>query len=206
MYSKRVRNIYKKIDAVDSTAGKFALSIAIYSSNLINAMNILDDADAGFRKGKMLYQHNLMYMRMLIDCCLEVFTALIVTNKENYFNHFLEGKPTNQIKKSGKALTKSYLLSEIEKEFEGVEAIYKECCCWIHPSKTTVVRVAKYRKSKEEYIGYRGKAYTKMRKEKEDILKDFDYCVDILLELLTRLKDYYYKKDKGLVDSTDVES
>lgn len=193
--TKKVRNIYKKIEAVDEVAGKFTLSMVIYSSNIIKAMDILDNAEAGFRKGKMLYQHNLMYMRMLIDCCTEVVAALLVNNKENFYKHFLDGKSTNQIKKAGKALTKSYLLSELEKDFTGITEIYTECCNWIHPSKATVVRVAKYRNSGEEYVGYRGRTYTKMRKEKEDILKDFDYCVDTLYTLLNTLKLYYLRPD-----------
>ena len=74
--TKKVRNIYKRIEKVDEVAGKFTLSMVIYSSNIIRAMEILDNADTEFKKGKMLYQHNLMYMRMLIDCCTEVFAVL----------------------------------------------------------------------------------------------------------------------------------
>lgn len=202
MFSQKIKKIPRQIETVDETAGKFALSMVIYSSNIIKAMDILDNADTEFKKGKMLYQHNLMYMRMLIDCCTEVVAALLVNNKDNFYKHFLDGKPTNQIKKAGQALTKSYLLSELEKDFEGITEIYTECCNWIHPSKATVVRIGKYRKRREEYVGYRGRIYTKMKKEKEDILKDFEYCVDVLYTLLNTLRLYY----KSLTKATESET
>lgn len=189
--TKKVRNIYKRIEKVDEVAGKFTLSMVIYSSNIIKAMDILDNADAGFRKGKMLYQHNLMYMRMLIDCCTELQAVLLINKKERYYSNYFAGNETNQLKIGKQALTKAFLIGELDKVFEGIKDIYKECCNWIHPSKASIVRVAKYRKSGEEYIGYRGRTYTKMKKEKEDILKDFDYCVDVLYSLLHTLKLYY---------------
>lgn len=199
--TKKVRNIYKRIEKVDEVAGKFTLSMVIYSSNIIKAMDILDNADTEFKKGKMLYQHNLMYMRMLIDCCTEVFAVLYINNKEKYYKNYFAGNETNQLKIGKQALTKAFLIGELEKDFEGIKEIYKECCNWIHPSKASIVRVAKYRNSREEYVGYRGRIYTRMKKEKEDILKDFDYCVDVLYSLLHTLKLYYLQLAKD--DTTE---
>lgn len=195
--TKKVRNIYKKIEAIDEVAGKFTLSMIIYSSNIIKAMDILDNADTEFKKGKMLYQHNLMYMRMLIDCCTELQAVLLINKKERYYSNYFAGNETNQLKIGKQALTKAFLIEELDKVFEGIKDIYKECCNWIHPSKATIVRVGKYRKRREEYIGYRGRTYTKMKKEKEDILKDFEYCVDILYTLLRTLMLYYIRTEKA---------
>lgn len=193
--TKKVRNIYRKIEKVDEVAGKFTLSMVIYSSNIIKAMDILDNADADFRKGKMLYQHNLMYMRMLIDCCTELQAVLLIDKKERYYNNYFAGNETNRLKIGKQALTRAFLIEELDKVFEGIKEIYKECCSWIHPSKASIVRVARFRKRREEYIGYRGRTYTKMGKEKKDILKDFDYCVDVLYTLLSTLKLYYLRPD-----------
>lgn len=198
--TKKVRNIYKKIEKVDEVAGKFTLSMVIYSSNIIKAMDILDNAETEFKKGKMLYQHNLMYMRMLIDCCTELQAVLLINKKERYYSNYFAGNETNRLKIGKQALTRAFLIEELDKVFEGIKDIYKECCNWIHPSKATIVRVGKYRNSGEEYIGYRGRTYTKMKKEKEDILKDFDYCVDTLYTLLNNLKYYY------LCSTKDVDS
>ena len=160
-------------------------------------MDILDNADTEFKKGKMLYQHNLMYMRMLIDCCTELQAVLLINKKERYYSNYFAGNETNQLKIGKQALTKAFLIEELDKVFEGIKDIYKECCNWIHPSKATIVRVGKYRKRREEYIGYRGRTYTKMKKEKEDILKDFEYCIDILYTLLHTLMLYYIRPEKA---------
>ena len=184
MFSKRLNTLYKHIDRIDEEAGKFALSIAIFSSNLYNVAGTI-------QRMCISNHHYLIYIRMLIDACTDVKAALLVNNKARFYKHYLSGKTTDNFKIGNSCLSTSYLLEELEKEFEGITAMYKECCKWIHPTSYHIVRLGKYRKKGEEFIGYRGRTYTKMMKERKDIMADFEYCQQVLIELLTRLRTHY---------------
>lgn len=192
-YIHRLHNLYKKVDKRNALAGKYVLAITIYVGNVVRSLEIALNTSNRSETGKMLFpkrglitQLKLMYMRMLIDCCIEVYAALLVKDKEHYFNNFLAGKPTNHIKLSGQPLSGTFLRNELDKEYRGIQEIYKECCSWIHPSKAAVIRVGKY-KGSGEYIGYRDRTYKKMKVEQLDIDVDFLYCQNILLSLLDKL-------------------
>ena len=189
MFSKKVNTIYKGIDKLDEEAGKFALSIAIFSSNLTNVIGYIE----GMR---ISTQHHLMYMRMLIDACTDVKAVLIVDNKPKYYKHYLSGKETRAFKIGDKYLTNAYLLELLEEEYEGITEIYKYCCKWIHPTNYQIIRLGKYRNKGDKYIGYRGRTYTKIGTEHKDILADFEYCQQILVELLSRLRTHYRQSVK----------
>ena len=191
-YHKKIKKLLSlNLSKVDKVASKFVISITDYCSNLIYSLNALDAFDKEINRYN---QFSFIYMRMIIDCCTEVQALLLVKDKNSYYNKFFKGSPTNQIKISGQALTKSYLLSELEKEFVEINDIYKECCNWIHPSKY-IVPTYLYGGYLKEYTGYRGRIYTNEQEENEDILKDFEYSVDILVALLSRICLYYLQPD-----------
>ena len=182
MFGKRINTLYKGIDKLDKEAGKFALSIAIFSSNLSNVIGY------SRRISSQLY---LAYMRMIIDACTDVKAALVVANKPKYYKHYLSGKETRAFKIGDQYLTNNYLLQLLEEDYEGITEIYKYCCKWVHPTNFQIVRLGKYRNKGEEYIGYRGRTYTKMKPELKDIKADFEQCQLILIELMHKLRSHY---------------
>ena len=197
-YHKKVRKLLSlNLSKVDKSAGKFVISIINYCSNLVYSLNALDSFDKEINRYN---QFSYIYMRMIIDCCTEVQALLLVKDKNSYYSKFFKGSPTNQIKRAGQALTKSYLLSELEKNFNGINDIYTECCNWIHPSKY-IVPTYLYGGYLKEYTGYRGRTYTNEQEESEDIHKDFEYCIDVLFTLLSSVYQYYLQPDSA--DKTD---
>lgn len=191
-YHKKIKKLLSlNLSKTDKVAGKFVISITDYCGNLLYSLNALDAFDEEINRYN---QFSFINMRMIIDCCTEVQALLLVKDKNRYYNKFFKGSPTNQIKISGQALTKSYLLSELEKEFVEINDIYKECCNWIHPSKY-IVPTYLFGGYLKEYTGYRGRIYTNEQEENEDIHKDIEYCVDVLFTLLGRIYQYYLQLD-----------
>lgn len=75
------------------------------------------------------------FIRMQVDCCLEVYACLLYRDKERFFKYFMDGKPTNKLCIGKQYLTAGYLCGELNKRYSGISEIYKEGCKWVHPSK-----------------------------------------------------------------------
>ena len=49
------------------------------------------------------------FIRMQVDCCLEVYACLLYRDKERFFKYFMDGKPTNKLCIGKQYLTAGYL-------------------------------------------------------------------------------------------------
>ena len=52
------------------------------------------------------------FIRMQVDCCLEVYACLLYRDKERFFKYFMDGKPTNKLCIGKQYLTAGYLCGE----------------------------------------------------------------------------------------------
>lgn len=53
------------------------------------------------------------FIRMQVDCCLEVYACLLYRDKERFFKYFMDGKPTNKLYIGKQYLTAGYLCGEL---------------------------------------------------------------------------------------------
>ena len=62
---------------------------------------------------------------------------MIYPNKETFYKHYINGKPLNQLKINGKALTSNYLKEGLEAKdsfCNSVGRLFDDACKYIHPS------------------------------------------------------------------------
>ena len=57
------------------------------------------------------------FIRMQVDCCLEVYACLLYRDKERFFKYFMDGKPTNKLCIGKQYLTAGYLCGELNKRY-----------------------------------------------------------------------------------------
>lgn len=134
------------------------------------------------------------FIRMQVDCCLEVYACLLYRDKERFFKYFMDGKPTNKLYIGKQYLTAGYLCGELNKRFSGISEIYKEGCRWIHPNKVIFRYTAPQcdpSKSDMFFIGYKDKHYYEDEVQIKDIYKDMLLVNQILYELLKELAEPY---------------
>ena len=115
------------------------------------------------------------FIRMQVDCCLEVYACLLYRDKERFFKYFMDGKPTNKLCIGKQYLTAGYLCGELNKRYSGISEIYKEGCKWVHPSKVMFRFTApQYDQTKSDmfFIGYKDKHYYDDEEQLRDIYKD----------------------------------
>ena len=62
------------------------------------------------------------FIRMQVDCCLEVYACLLYRDKERFFKYFMDGKPTNKLCIGKQYLTAGYLCGELNKRYSGISA------------------------------------------------------------------------------------
>lgn len=77
------------------------------------------------------------FIRMQLDNCLSVYASMIYPNKETFYKHYINGKPLNQLKINGKALTSNYLKEGLEAKdsfCNSVGRLFDDACKYIHPS------------------------------------------------------------------------
>ena len=130
------------------------------------------------------------FIRMQVDCCLEVYACLLYRDKERFFKYFMDGKPTNKLCIGKQYLTAGYLCGELNKRYSGISEIYKEGCKWVHPSKVMFRFTApQYDPTKSDmfFIGYKDKHYYDDEEQLRDIYKDMLLVNQILYELLKEL-------------------
>ncbi|MCS2450927.1 hypothetical protein ACMSDT_22150 [Bacteroides thetaiotaomicron] len=130
------------------------------------------------------------FVRMQVDCCLEVYACLLYRDKERFFKYFMDGKPTNKLCIGKQYLTAGYLCGELNKRYSGISEIYKEGCKWVHPSKVMYRFTAPQcdpSKSDMFFIGYKDKHYYDDEEQLRDIYKDMLLVNQILYELLKEL-------------------
>ena len=134
------------------------------------------------------------FIRMQVDCCLEVYACLLYKDKERFFKYFMDGKPTNKLCIGKQYLTAGYLCGELNKRYSGISEIYKEGCRWIHPNKVIFRYTSPQcdpNKSDKFFIGYKDKHYYEDGEQIKDIYKDMLLVNQILYELLKELAEPY---------------
>lgn len=72
-------------------------------------------------------------IRMQVDNCLRFFAATIVSDFNNFFEHYLNGEHIGNLKDSdGKRMTDSNLVESLDKIFPGIKILYKNTSGYIH--------------------------------------------------------------------------
>lgn len=165
----------------------FIYAIIIFALENNTAFNSLFKS-----KNKLTVIH---FIRMQLDCCLEVYACLLYKDKDKFFKFFKDGKPINKLTIGKQQLTTSYLCGELDKRYPGIVEIYKEGCKWIHPN-TTLYRYVTLLvlPDNASYIGYKGKKYSEDKEELKYIYKDMLLVNQILYKLLKELVELYKYK------------
>lgn len=163
-----------------SSAFHFIYAIVVFASENNTAFNSLFK-----KKNKLAALH---FIRMQVDCCLDVYACLLYRDKDKFFQFFKDGKPINKLNIGKQQLTSSYLCGELEKRYPGITEIYKEGCKWIHPN-TVLYRYVILLILPDElsYIGYKDKEYSNDKEELKHIYKDMLLVNQILYTLLKEL-------------------
>jgi hypothetical protein len=79
------------------------------------------------------------FIRMQLDNALRFFAFILVTDANDFFFYFMDGKPVYRYKSdTGEKLTDSYLATKLDEVFPGVLRLYKETCDYVHLSKQHV--------------------------------------------------------------------
>ena len=144
-------------------------------------------------RNKMAIIH---FIRMQVECCLDVYACLLLRDKDRFFKYFLDGKPINKLSIGKQYLTAGYLCAELDKRYTGIAEIYKEGCKWVHPNKVVFRSSAPELKRNNLYfIGYKNKIYCEDNKRLNDVYKDMLLINQILYELLQELILPYRKSD-----------
>ena len=187
-FARRFGRILGSID-VDQfyPAYHFIYAIVIFALENNAAFNSL------FKdKNKLAIVH---FIRMQVDCCLEVYACLLYRDKDKFFKFFMDGKPINKLTIGKQQLTSGYLCGELDRRYLGIAEIYKEGCKWIHPNKVIFRHTAPVMTSNNYiFIGYKGREYTDDNEQLKAIYKDMLQVNQILHELLQELLALYKKK------------
>ena len=79
------------------------------------------------------------FIRMQLDNALRFFAVMQVTDANDFFFYFMDGKPVNRYKShAGDKLSDNYLATTLDTISPGVLRLYKETCDYIHLSKQHV--------------------------------------------------------------------
>jgi hypothetical protein len=85
------------------------------------------------------YISAIPFIRMQLDNALRFFAIMQVTDANDFFFYFMNGKPVCHYKShSGEKLSDSYLATKVDAIFPGVLRLYKDTCDYIHLSKQHV--------------------------------------------------------------------
>lgn len=188
-FAKRYGKILGSID-IDKNYPAFHFVYVIMAFALENntAFNLLLKD-----RNKMAIIH---FIRMQVECCLDVYACLLLRDKDRFFKYFLDGKPINKLSIGKQNLTAGYLCTELDKRYAGVADIYKEGCKWVHPNKVVFRNSApEFERNNLYFIGYKDKKYCEDNKQLNDIYKDMLLVNQILYELLQELILPYKKSD-----------
>ena len=170
-----------------SSAFHFIYAIIIFALENNTAFNSLFK-----NKNKLAVIH---FIRMQVDCCLEVYACLLYRDKDKFFKFFKDGKPINKLTIGKQQLTSSYLCGELDRRYPGIAEIYKEGCKWVHPN-TALYRyvILLALPDNVSYTGYKGKKYSEDKEELKHIYKDMLLVNQILYKLLKELVKRLYCK------------
>ncbi len=185
---KFVRRFCRILGRIDmerfSSAFHFIYAIITFALENNTAFNSLFK-----NKNKLAVIH---FIRMQVDCCLEVYACLLYRDKDKFFKFFKDGKPINKLTIGKQQLTSSYLCGELDRKHPGIAEIYKEGCKWIHPN-TVLYRYVILLALPDDvsYTGYKGKEYSEDKEELKHIYKDMLLVNQILYKLLKELVEPY---------------
>jgi hypothetical protein len=85
------------------------------------------------------YISAIPFIRMQLDNALRFFAIMQVTDANDFFFYFMDGKPVCRYKShSGEKLSDSYLATKLDAIFPGVLRLYKDTCDYVHLSKQHV--------------------------------------------------------------------
>ncbi|MFA6248917.1 MAG: hypothetical protein WC615_18380 [Mucilaginibacter sp.] len=75
------------------------------------------------------------FIRLQLDNALRFFAIILVDNPNDFFTHFMDGKPVNNYKShTGQNMSDNYLAKELDAVHPGVLKLYKETCDYVHLS------------------------------------------------------------------------
>lgn len=79
-------------------------------------------------------------LRMQLENCLKIYALLLVSDPHAFLSHwFFQKKVSNfKDKRLEKKLTESYLSQQMEKSYEHVYELYKQCCGHVHFSADSI--------------------------------------------------------------------
>ena len=180
-FAKRYNKILDSMDiSKNYPAHHFVYVVIVFALDNNTAFNLLLK-----NRNKMAIIH---FIRMQVECCLDVYACLLLRDKDRFFKHFLEGKPINKLSIGKQYLTAGYLCAELNKRYAGIADIYKEGCKWIHPNKVIYrSSTLKFERNNLYFIGYKSKLYCEDNVQLNDIYKDMLLVNQILYELLQEL-------------------
>jgi hypothetical protein len=79
------------------------------------------------------------FIRLQLDNALRFYAISLVTDPNEFFLHFMDGKPVNYYKsKTGENLSDNYLAKTLDAACPGVLRLYKETCDYVHLSRQHV--------------------------------------------------------------------
>lgn len=188
-FAKRYGKLLGNMDVEKSyPAYHFVYVIIVFALENNTAFNLLLKD-----RNKMAIIH---FIRMQVECCLDVYACLLLRDKDRFFKHFLDGKPINKLSIGKQNLTAGYLCAELDKRYAGVAEIYKEGCKWVHPNKAIFRGSApEWQRNNLYFIGYKDKRYCEDAQQLNDIYKDMLLVNQILYKLLQELILPYKKSD-----------
>jgi hypothetical protein len=71
-------------------------------------------------------------VRLQLDNALRLNAIKVAENKDDFLNHFFEGKPINKYKQNKEKFTDSYLATRLNEEVPGALDLYNYLCDFIH--------------------------------------------------------------------------
>lgn len=119
-------------EVIIKSGNNFAYDFDLYILSIINrtislnkAFILLMDNDNSFTA--------ISILRLQLDNVLRLNAIKVANNKEDFLNHFFDGKPIKDYEeKKGRKFSDSYLAQELNKENDGALDLYKFLCDFVH--------------------------------------------------------------------------
>lgn len=97
------------------------------------------------------YLSAIPLIRIQLDNGLRFFASTLVTDSDEFFSHFLNGKAIKDFHDTkGNKLSDNYLVSSLEKHFTGVRKLYKDTSGYIHLSDNHLFATTNISKEKKD--------------------------------------------------------
>jgi hypothetical protein len=211
--TEKVENLMDKIQDLIDSLSKLENEFLLSSQRILNAgnrklyaldllANAVNNRAIQLMKGfvTLIKDDNFIsavpLIRLQLDNGMRFFATTLVSDYNDLFMHFLDGKPLKKFKDAkGKPLTDIYLATKLNEYFPGTLELYKSSSGYIHLSErhlfATIVSTKKSEMSISQVVGGKPDTFTLMDKT------NFTYTMYQISKLvLIVVEQWKHQKDK----------